>query len=123
MRLNPGALIPLVHDFTAEKTFTSELINQTRDILQDFLDVVLRHPLHGCNELVYYFLHYPNKDKKADEFTRRAKLYAALPIPMHVEDMKTVNGEAKLSVTKEREKYVEMIAASALSLKASYQEY
>lgn len=122
MRLNPGALIPPVHDFTADRSFKSELINQTKEMLQDFLDAVLRHPLFGCFELVYYFLHYPDNNKKADIFPKKLRSYSTIAMPMQIEDMKTENGEAKISVTKETVDYVNNISTITSKLKESFQE-
>lgn len=119
---NPGSLIPPVHDFTVDRSYTPELISQTKEMLQDFLDSVLRHPLFGSCELVYYFLHYPCKEKKADEFPRKLKAYATQPMPTNVEDMKTVDGEARIAVTKETAEYISTVNSAATKLKASYQE-
>ena len=122
LRLNPGTLMPPVHDFTIDKNYQPECINQTKEMLQDFLDAVLRHPLFGCCELVYHFLHYPNENKKSDEFEKKVKSYSSMPVPLKIEEMKTVTGEAKIALTKETETYVETASASAAKLKDLYLE-
>ena len=115
-------LIAPIKDFTFEKNLKDELINLTKDILQEFLNITLSHPVLGCHELVYWFLHYPNNDIKEDKFSGKAKAYAKLDMETTVEKYSTENSEAKIEISNDMIAQVENIYDSSVIFKDLYEK-
>jgi len=96
----------------------------TRQVLQQFLDDIMKHPLFSCSELVYYFLNTSVQNgKKVDEYTKRLKLYSIMPVPKEAEEMKTEDGIAQVSLTEDLNTHIGSMNESVVKLKQLYQEY
>ncbi len=122
-RLHPATIVPPIYGPANEKDTKPETIANTRQVLQQFLDDLLKHPLLGCSELVYYFLQCPvQAGKKVDEFQKRQKLYSLMPVPKEVEEMKSEEGSAPVALTEGVNVHVETMNDSIAKLKQLYQE-
>jgi len=121
-RLNPGYLLPPVHDFTVDKGMRPDLINDTKEMLQNFLDGVLIHPFFGSSELVYYFLCKKEDSKAEDEFYKYLKIYETKPKRKHVKDMHRDNGIGVISLTEDIDANIKSLKKSSERLKELYQK-
>jgi hypothetical protein len=121
-KLNPGYLLPPIHDFTIDKEMRPDLVNDTKEMLQNFLDGVLVHPFFGSTELVYYFLCSKHNNKTEDKFYYYLKINQAKPKPRHVKDMHRDNGIGVISLTKDINANINSLRKSSDKLKELYQE-
>eukprot|EP00826_Nyctotherus_ovalis_P047292 TRINITY_DN5423_c0_g2_i11.p1 TRINITY_DN5423_c0_g2~~TRINITY_DN5423_c0_g2_i11.p1 ORF type:complete len:505 (-),score=152.73 TRINITY_DN5423_c0_g2_i11:66-1580(-) len=119
-RINPGYIVPPVHDFTADKEMRADLIDDTKEMLQNFLDGVLAHPLFGSSELVYCFLCGKQDNKAADMFPKRLKFYKDIPQRKHVKEMHREDGIGTVSTTKETDTYIKTLRKTSTRLKELY---
>lgn len=122
-RINPGYIVPPVHDFTADKGMRADLIDDTKEMLQNFLDGVLAHPLFGSSELVCSFLCRKQDSKATDAFPKRLKFYEDIPQRKHVKEMHREDGIGTVSITKETEAYIKTLRKASARLKELYFEY
>ena len=85
--------------------FNEALINKRMRSIEKFIQGLLIHPLIRNSEILYDFL---SIDKET-EFHKKKQKYGKITAPTKVKEIKTVEGDIKISVTKEKEMYLQNI--------------
>jgi hypothetical protein len=73
--------------------------------IEKFFEGLLIHPLIKNSQILYDFL---SIDKDSD-FHKKKQTYGKITAPTHVKEIKTIEGDIKISVTKEKEMYLQNI--------------
>ena len=122
-RLHPGYVVPIIYAPANDKETNPDFIATVKPILQQFLDDVLRHPVLGCSELIFHFLHQTvQTSKKVDEFTKRLKLYSLMPLPKDVDEVRTTKGSAVVALTPELNTHIGNLHTVVEKLRQLYME-
>lgn len=122
-RLHPGYIIPPLNVESSKKDADPKVITSRMHKLQLFIDDILKHPLLRTSELVYYFLHQTIQgDKKIDEFPKRLKASALLPVPREIEDQKTAEGKASIAYPINLQVEVEKLTTTVPRITTLYKE-
>ena len=84
--------------------FNEELISKRLRALERFLNGISIHPLLRNSQIFYDFL-----SNKEDDFNRKKNEYNKIQSPQYINDYKTINGEANISLSYEKEEYLKKI--------------
>ena len=84
-------------------------INKRMRNLERFLIYLAKDPLIKNSQIFYDFLTIDNDSN----FEKRKKIYNRLKTPIELKDIKTINGKMKISVTKNKEQYLDNIRDNA----------
>ena len=79
--------------------FNETLINKRMRSIEKFLNGLLIHPLIKNSQILFDFLSVQNEA----DFYKKKKKYGKIVAPTHVGEIKTLEGDIKISVTKEKE--------------------
>ena len=85
--------------------FNETLINKRMRSIEKFLNGLLIHPLIKNSQILFDFLSVQNEE----DFYKKKKKYGKITSPTHVGEIKTVEGDNKISVSKEKEIYLNNI--------------
>ena len=85
--------------------FNETLINKRMRSIEKFLNGLLIHPLIKNSQILFDFLSVQNEE----DFYKKKKKYGKITSPTHVGEIKTVEGDIKISVSKEKEIYLKNI--------------
>jgi hypothetical protein len=85
--------------------FNDALINKRMRSIEKFLNGLLIHPLIKNSQILFDFLSVENEQ----DFYKKKKKYGKITAPTHVGEIKTVEGDIKISVSKEKEIYLKNI--------------
>ena len=85
--------------------FNETLINKRMRSIEKFLNGLLIHPLIKNIQILFDFLSVQNEE----DFYKKKKKYGKITSPTHVGEIKTVEGDIKISVSKEKEIYLKNI--------------
>ena len=85
--------------------FNETLINKRMRSIEKFINGLLIHPLIKNSQILFDFLSVENEA----EFHKKKKKYGKITSPTHVGEIKTVEGDIKVSVSKEKEIYLKNI--------------
>ena len=85
--------------------FSEALINKRMRSIEKFIQGLLIHPLIKNSQILYDFL----STEKETEFHKKKQKYGKITAPTHVKEIKTIEGDIKISVTKEKEMYLQNI--------------
>ena len=85
--------------------FNETLINKRMRSIEKFLNGLLIHPLIKNSQILFDFLSVQNEE----DFYKKKKKYGKITSPTHVGEIKTVEGDIKISVSKEKEIYLNNI--------------
>ena len=85
--------------------FNDTLINKRMRSMEKFMNGLLIHPLIKNSNILFDFLSVENEA----DFYKKKKKYGKITSPTHVGEFKTVEGDIKISVTKEKEIYLKNI--------------
>ena len=85
--------------------FSEGLVNKRMRSMEKFLQGLLIHPLIKNSEILYDFLSL----QKDSDFHKKKQKYLKITGPTQVKEIKTLEGEIKISVTKEKEMYLQNI--------------
>ena len=85
--------------------FSDNLINKRMRSIEKFFGGLLVHPLIRNSQILYDFL----STEKEQEFHKKKQKYGKITAPTHVKEFKTLEGDIKISVTKEKEMYLQNI--------------
>ena len=85
--------------------FNETLINKRMRSIEKFLNGLLIHPLIKNSQILFDFLSVENEE----DFYKKKKKYGKITSPTHVGEIKTVEGDIKISVSKEKEIYLKNI--------------
>ena len=105
-----GCVIPPLCKKNYGDRFTENLVLKRTRLLQKFMEGILVHPLMRNSQIFYDFISCENDE----EFENKKKNYEKnLIIPNSAKDMKSFNGQIRISVSKEKETYLENIKDNA----------
>ena len=82
--------------------FSEYLVNKRMRSIEKYFAGLLIHPLIRNSQILYDFL----STEKEQEFYKKKKNYGKLTAPTTVKEFKTLEGDIKISVTKEKEMYL-----------------
>ena len=85
--------------------FSEYLIFKRMRSIEKFFQGLLVHPLIRNSQILYDFLSTENDT----EFHKKKQNYGKITAPTHIKEMKTLEGDIKISVTKEKEMYLQNI--------------
>ena len=85
--------------------FSDILINKRMRSIEKFMNGLLIHPLIKNSQLLYDFLSTQNEE----DFNKLKKKYENVTSPTHIGEIKTLEGDIKISVSKEKEMYLKNI--------------
>ena len=100
-----GCLIPPLCKKNYGDRFTENLIFKRTRLFQRFMEGILVHPLLRNSQIIYDFISID----KEEEFENKKKNYNKLKPPNRLAEIKTIDGQMKVSVSKEKEIYLENI--------------
>ena len=101
-----GCVIPPLCKKNYGDRFTEALVAKRTRLLQKFVEGILIHPLMRNNQAFYDFISTENDE----EFENKKKKYDKdLVIPVAAKDMKSFDGQVRISVSKEKETYLDNI--------------
>ena len=92
-----------------KKMVDESKINRRMRELEQFLNYLLKDPLIRNSKIFYDFIFIENDE----EFHKLKKIYDRLKTPVELKDILTLNENSKISVTSNKEKYVEYIRDNA----------
>ena len=84
-------------------------INKRMRNLERFLIYLAKDPLIKNSQIFYDFLTIDDDSN----FEKRKKIYNRLKTPIELKDIKTINGKMKISITKNKEQYLDNIRDNA----------
>ena len=73
--------------------------------LEKFINGLLIHPLIKNSQILFDFLSIQNDS----DFNKKKKKYGKITAPTHVGEIKTLEGDIKISISKEKEMYLKNI--------------
>ena len=85
--------------------FSESLIFKRMRSIEKFFQGLLVHPLIRNSQILYDFLSTENDT----EFHKKKQNYGKITAPTHLKEIKTLEGDIKISVTKEKEMYLQNI--------------
>ena len=101
-----GCVIPPLCKKNYGDRFTEALVRKRTRLLQKFIEGILIHPLMRNSQIFYDFISIDNEE----EFENKKKNFEKnLVIPVNAKDMKSFDGQIRISVSKEKEIYLDNI--------------
>ena len=85
--------------------FSEALINKRMRSIEKFLNGLLIHPLIKNSQILFDFLSVENES----DFNKKKKKYGKITGPTHIGEIKTLEGDIKISISKEKEMYLKNI--------------
>lgn len=85
--------------------FSEALINKRMRSIEKFLQGLLTHPLMKNSEILYDFLSIENDI----DFSKNKQKYAKITAPTQIKEIKTLEGDIKITVTKQKEAILKSI--------------
>ena len=85
--------------------FNEALINKRLRSIEKFMNGLLIHPLIKNSQILFDFLSVENEV----DFNKKKKKYGKITAPTHVGEIKTVEGDIKITVSKDKEIYLKNI--------------
>lgn len=105
-----GCVIPPLCKKNYGDRFTEALVLKRTRLLQKFMEGILVHPLMRNSQIFYDFISCGNEE----EFENKKKNYEKnLVVPNSAKDMKSFDGQIRVSVSKEKEIYLQNIEDNA----------
>ena len=85
--------------------FSEALINKRMRSIEKFMNGLLIHPLIKNSQILSDFLSVQNES----DFNKKKKKYGKITAPTHIGEIKTLEGDIKITVSKEKEMYLKNI--------------
>ena len=105
-----GCVIPPLCKKNYGDRFTEGLVLKRKRLLQKFMEGILVHPLMRDSQIFYDFISINNEE----EFENKKKNYEKMLIsPIAARDMKSIDGQVRISVSNEKETYLDNIKDNA----------
>jgi len=105
-----GCVIPPLCKKNYGDRFTEALVLKRKRLLQKFMEGILVHPLMRDSQIFYDFISCNNEE----EFENKKKNYEKNIItPIEAKNMKSIDGQIRISVNKEKETYLDNIKDNA----------
>ena len=96
---------PLCKKNYLDNKFNEGLVAKRMRSIEKFIQGLLVHPLMRNSEILYDFLSI----EKDSDYHKKKQKYSKLTGPTNVKEIKTLEGDIKISVTKEKEMYLQNI--------------
>ena len=96
---------PLCKKNYLDNKFNEGLVAKRMRSIEKFIEGLLLHPLIRNSEILYDFL----STEKDSDYHKKKQKYSKLIGPTNVKEIKTLEGDIKISVTKEKEMYLQNI--------------
>jgi hypothetical protein len=103
-----GCVIPPLCKKNYGDRFTEALVIKRTRLLQKFMEGILIHPLMRNSQIFYDFISCENEE----EFENKKKTYNLIS-PSAARDMKSIDGQVRISVSNEKEIYLDNIKDNA----------
>ena len=103
-----GSVIPPLCKKNYGDRFTEALVLKRTRLLQKFMEGLIVHPLMRHSQILYDFISCENEE----EFENKKKGYSLIT-PLFAREMKSIDGQIRISVSKEKETYLDNIKDSA----------
>ena len=105
-----GCVLPPLCNKNYGDRFTEALVLKRKRLLQKFMEGILVHPLMRDSQIFYDFISINNEE----EFENKKKNYEKMIVtPVAAKDMKSIDGQIRISVSKEKETYLDNIKDNA----------
>ncbi len=101
----PACIMPPLCKKNFGDRFNDRLVHKRSRLLQKFMEGILVHPVMRNSTIFYDFISCDNEE----EVEKKKKSYDKLKPPENIRDMKTVEGQIKISVSNEKEIYLDNI--------------
>ena len=107
IKFYPGFNIPpLPKKNSSSRRFETDFIIKRMKFLELFINKVIENESFKANEFIYAFLNYDDRNK----FEAKMKEFSSMTLSNYVEDYKTLDGKAIISLDEGNEKYFRNIA-------------
>ena len=107
IKFYPGFNIPpLPKKNASSKRFETDFVIKRMKFLELFINKVMENESFKANEFIYAFLNYTDRNK----FEAKMKEFSSITTSNYVEDYKTLDGKAIISLDEGNEKYFRNIA-------------
>ena len=101
-----GSVIPPLCKKNYNDRFSESLVSKRTRLLQKFIEGILVHPLMRNSQMFYDFISCANDQ----EFENKKKNYEKnMTIPTGARETKSIDGEVRVSISKEKETYLDNI--------------
>ncbi len=104
-----GCVIPPLCKKNFNDRFTEALVSKRSRLLQKFMEGVLVHPLVRNSQALFDFISI----EREEEFENKKKDYAKILAPTRVKEIKSMNGQMKISINEDKEIYLDNISDNA----------
>ena len=105
----PNCIMPPLCKKNFSDRFSEKFVNKRVRLIQKFMEGILVHPLMRNSIIFYDFISCDNEE----EIEKKKKNYEKEKIPENIRDMKTIEGQVKVSISKEKEIYLDNIKDNA----------
>ena len=105
----PQCVIPPLCKKKFGDRFNEKFVNKRARLLQKFMEGILVHPLMRNSEIFYDFISCDNEE----EIEKKKKNFEKLKIPESISEMKTIEGQVRITVNDEKEIYLDNIKDNA----------
>ena len=105
----PNCIMPPLCKKNFSDRFSEKFVNKRVRLIQKFMEGILVHPLMRNSIIFYDFISCDNEE----EIEQKKKNYEKEKIPENIRDMKTIEGQVKVSISKEKEIYLDNIKDNA----------
>ena len=105
----PQCVIPPLCKKKFGDRFSEKLVNKRQRLLQKFMEGITVHPLIRNSKIFFDFISCDNEE----EAEKKKKNYDKMKIPENIKEMRTLEGQAKVSISKEKETYLDNIKDNA----------
>ena len=105
----PQCVIPPLCKKKFGDRFSGKFVNKRARLLQKFMEGILVHPLMRNSTIFYDFISCDNEE----EIEKKKKSYEKIKIPDNIRELKTIEGQMKITVSDEKEIYLDNIKDNA----------
>ena len=105
----PQCVIPPLCKKKFGDRFSGKFVNKRARLLQKFMEGILVHPLMRNSTIFYDFISCDNEE----EIEKKKKGYEKIKIPDNIRELKTIEGQMKITVSDEKEIYLDNIKDNA----------
>ena len=105
----PQCVIPPLCKKKFGDRFSEKFVNKRQRLLQKFMEGIAVHPLMRNSQIFFDFISCDNEE----EAEKKKKSYDKMKNPENFKDLKTLEGQVRVSVSKEKEIYLDNIKDNA----------
>ena len=105
----PQCVIPPLCKKKFGDRFSGKFVNKRARLLQKFMEGILVHPLMRNSTIFYDFISCDNEE----EIEKKKKGYEKIKIPDNIRELKTIEGQMKITISDEKEIYLDNIKDNA----------